>query len=268
MSDTSEELDFKAASEAAEDGQALIVDIDGYEGPLHLLLAMARTQKVDLLKLSILKLAEQYLEFVRQARSMRFSLAADYLVMAAWLAFLKSRLLLPKAEKAAPGELEPEEAAAQLAFRLARLDAIRKAADVLKDRPQLKRDIFTRGDPQAQTVISTTRFEGNLYALVQAYSMQVKKEAARRYQPAKPKVYALDDARLRLRSELPGMKAWTGLHTIAPDGGGEEGAPRASCLASTLSAGLELVKEGALEARQEQHFAEIYLRRRILEAAE
>ena len=164
MTDTSEELDFKAASEAAEDGQALIVDIEGYEGPLHLLLAMARTQKVDLLKLSILKLAEQYLLFVRDARSKRFSLAADYLVMAAWLAFLKSRLLLPKAEKAAPGELEPEEAAAQLAFRLARLDAIRKAADALKDRPQLKRDVFTRGDPQAQTVISTTRFESSVDA--------------------------------------------------------------------------------------------------------
>lgn len=267
MSDASEDLDFKAAAEAAEDGQPLIVDIEGYEGPMHLLLAMARTQKVDLLKLSILKLAEQYLEFVRQARSMRFSLAADYLVMAAWLAFLKSRLLLPKAEKAAPGELEPEEAAAQLAFRLARLDAIRKAADALKDRPQLKRDVFTRGDPQAQTVVSTTRFEGNLFALVQAYSTQVKKEAARRYQPAKPRVYALDDARLRLRSELPRMKAWTGLHAIAPAGGGE-GAPRASCLASTLSAGLELVKEGALEARQLEHFAEIYLRRRVLEAAE
>lgn len=267
MSAETSEIDFKAASEAAEDGNALVVDIEGYEGPLHLLLAMARTQKVDLLKLSILKLAEQYLAFVREARSKRFGLAADYLVMAAWLAFLKSRLLLPKAEKAAPGEIEPEHAAAQLAFRLARLDAIRKASDALRDRPQLKRDVFTRGDPQAQTVVSTSRFEGNLFSLVQAYSMQVKKEAARRYQPATPKVYALDDARIRLRGELPRMKTWTGLHAIAPDGGGE-GAPRASCLASTLSAGLELVKEGALEARQQEHFAEIYLRMRPLEAAE
>lgn len=267
MSNATEEIDFKAASDAAGDGQALVIDIEGYEGPLHLLLALARTQKVDLLRLSILKLAEQYLDFVRQARSMRFSLAADYLVMAAWLAFLKSRLLLPKTEKAAPGELEPEEAAAQLALRLARLDAIRKAAEALKDRPQLKRDVFTRGDPQAQTVISASRFEGNLYALVQAYSTQVEKEAARRYQPTRPKVYALDDARLRLRSELPRLKAWTGLHDIAPVSDGE-GAPRASCLASTLSAGLELVKEGALEARQLEHFAEIYLRRRALQAAE
>src|SRR5438045_7783588 len=122
-------LDFNAAGEAAEDGEALIVDIDGYEGPLHVLLALARSQKVDLLKLSVLKLAEQYLVFVREARQRRFSLAADYLVMAAWLAYLKSRLLLPKPEKLTPDELPAEEVAARLAFRLAKLDAMRMAGD-------------------------------------------------------------------------------------------------------------------------------------------
>jgi segregation and condensation protein A len=261
------ELDFNAASEAAEDGQSLVIDIDGYEGPLHLLLALARSQKVDLLKLSVLKLAEQYLAFVKEARERRFGLAADYLVMAAWLAYLKSRLLLPKAEKPQPGEEDPEDIAAQLAFRLARLDAIRKAGEALKERPQLKRDVFTRGDPEAQKVISSTRFEGNLFALVQAYSTQVKREIGRNYRPATPVVYALDDARLRLRSETPRLRDWTALRTLAP-AFREDGPSRASYLASTLSAGMELIKEGSLEARQVEHFTDLYLRARPLEAAE
>lgn len=260
-------LDFAAAGEAAEDGQALVIDIDGYEGPLHVLLALARSQKVDLMKLSVLKLAEQYLAFVKEARRLRFSLAADYLVMAAWLAYLKSRLILPKADKADGDEPAAEEVAAALAFRLARLDAIRKAAEGVMARPQLQRDVYTRGDPQAVRIVSTSRFEGDLYGLVQAYIGQVRKDAARRYRPTTPPVLSLDDARSRLRGELPRMKAWTGLQDIAP-GGMDDGPSRASCVASTLSAGLELVKEGALEARQLDHFAEVYLRARRLEAAE
>jgi segregation and condensation protein A len=261
------DLEFEAAGNAVLDGEALIVDIDGYEGPLHVLLALARSQKVDLLKLSVLKLAEQYLAFVKAARRLRFSLAADYLVMAAWLAYLKSRLILPKADKGDGAEPPAEEVAAALAFRLARLDAIRKAAEGIAGRPQLKRDVFTRGDPQAVRIVSTTRFEGDLYALVQAYVGQVRRDAARRYRPTMPPVLSLDDARARLRGELPRLKAWTGLHAIAPEGDGN-GATRASCVASTLSAGLELVKEGSLEAKQLDHFAEVYLRARRLEAAE
>jgi segregation and condensation protein A len=234
---------------------------------LHVLLALARSQKVDLLKLSVLKLAEQYLAFVREARRLRFSLAADYLVMAAWLAYLKSRLILPKADKGDGAEPPAEEVAAALAFRLARLDAIRRAAEGIMARPQLQRDVFVRGDPDAVKVVSTTRFEGDLYALVQAYIGQVRKDAARRYRPATPPVLSLDDARARLRGELPRLKAWKGLQEIAPDGV-SDGPSRASCVASTLSAGLELVKEGALEAKQLQHFAEVYLRARRLEAAE
>ena len=125
-------LDFAAAANAAEDGEALIVDIEGFEGPLHILLALARTQKVDLRQLSILKLAEQYLAFVQQARKARFSLAADYLVMASWLAYLKSRLLLPKPEQPKADEAPAEEIAARLAFRLAKLDAMRTAAETLR----------------------------------------------------------------------------------------------------------------------------------------
>src|SRR5471032_1951392 len=140
-------FDTASAEAAAEDGEGLIVELDGYEGPLHVLLALARKQKVDLLKLSILKLADQYLDFVHQARRMDFTLAADYLVMAAWLAYLKSRLLLPKPE-AAVGEPDASDLAAALAFSLAKLDSIRRAVEALKDRPQLGRDVFARGDRQ------------------------------------------------------------------------------------------------------------------------
>ncbi|MBN9319528.1 MAG: segregation/condensation protein A, partial [Caulobacterales bacterium] len=209
-------LDFQAASEAAEDGQALIVDVDGYEGPLHALLALARTQRVDLLKISISALADQYLAFVREARRVRFSLAADYLVMAAWLAYLKSRLLLPKPEKIAPDEAPAEEVAARLAFRLAKLDAMRQASEALKVLPQLGRDVFTRGDPDAIKVVASQTFEGDLYALMTAYMTQRKRDAERRYTPHVPKSYPLEEARDRLRGMLPELERWTPLSGVAP----------------------------------------------------
>ena len=256
-------LDFAAAASAAEDGEALIVDLEGYEGPLHVLLALARSQKVDLLKLSVLKLAEQYLVFVQQARRMRFSLAADYLVMAAWLAYLKSRLLLPKPERPKAEEAPAEEVAARLAFRLAKLDAMRTAAEALKDGPQLGREVFGRGDPQAIKVIPSGRIEGDLYQLMSAYIGQRAKGVKRHYTPAPPQAYPLEDARERLRRLLPDLERWTPLAGVAPManlGGTGQGPSRASYVASTLSASLELVKEGALEARQLEAFADVYLR--------
>ncbi|HEX4179390.1 MAG TPA: ScpA family protein [Caulobacteraceae bacterium] len=256
---------------AAEDGDALIVDLDGYEGPLHVLLALARSQKVDLRQLSILKLAEQYLAFVHRARRVRFSLAADYLVMASWLAYLKSRLMLPKPERKAGDEPPAEEIAAALAFRLAKLDAIRNASEALKARPRLKRDVFVRGDPEAVKITSSAKLDGNLYALVQAYVGQRRKDVDRRYRPRPPEAYPLDDARNRLRGKLAEMRAWTPLSAIAPRTAraGGQGPSRASYLASTLSAGLELVREGDLEARQMEAFTDVYLRARLrLEAAE
>ena len=258
-------LDFEAAKTAAEDGDALIIDLDGYEGPLHVLLALARSQKVDLMKLSVTRLAEQYLAFVHQARRLRFSLAADYLVMAAWLTYLKSRLLLPKPERPKADEPPAEEMAAQLAFRLAKLDAMRQAAETLKDGAQLGRDVFMRGDPQAIQVIPSSRLEGDLYGLMSAYIGQRKKEEGRHYTPRAQQAYPLEDARDRLRHMLPDLDRWTALAGISPlpssFGRGEgEGPTRASYVASTLSASLELVKEGALEARQLEAFADIYLR--------
>ena len=256
-------LDFTAAEGAALDGEALIVDVDGYEGPLHVLLALARSQKVDLLKLSILKLAEQYLAFVKQARQLRFSLAADYLVMAAWLAYLKSRLLLPKIQQPKGEEAPAEEIAARLAFRLAKLDAMRQAADALKSRPQMYRDVFGRGDPQAIRIVPSGRIEGDLYSLMSAYIGQRQKESARRYQPRPPQAYALEEARERLRRLLPELERWTPLAGVAPLEALEGPGPsRASYVASTLSASLELVKDGALEARQLEAFADVFLRAR------
>jgi segregation and condensation protein A len=258
---------FAAAASAAEDGEALIVDVDGYEGPLHILLALARTQKVDLLKLSVTRLAEQYLAFVHEARRRRFSLAADYLVMAAWLAYLKSRLLLPKPEQAKPEEAPAEEVAARLAFRLAKLEAMREAAEALKGRPQLGQEVFGRGDPEQVKVIPSGRIEGDLYQLMSAYIGQRQKESQRSYKPALPTAYPLEDARDRLRQLLPDLERWTPLAGVAPLGSPTAGPTRASYLASTLSAGLELVKEGALEARQLEAFADIYLRARNGETA-
>jgi segregation and condensation protein A len=256
-------FDFAAAQVAAAQGEALIVDVDGYEGPLDVLLALARTQKVDLAKISVLKLAEQYLAFVQETRRRRFELAADYLVMAAWLAYLKSRLLLPKPEQPKGDEPPAEEIAAQLAFRLAKLDAMRQAAEALKARPQLGQTVFTRGDPEAIKVIPSHRFEGDLYELMSAYIAQRRREASRHYTPEAPTAYPLEEARERLRRLLPEMLRWTPLTGVAPMGPLAADGPRpsrASYVASTLSASLELVKEGALEARQLEAFADIYLR--------
>ncbi|MDP1632999.1 MAG: ScpA family protein [Caulobacter sp.] len=257
------DLKFDAAANAAEDGDALIVDIEGYEGPLHVLLALARSQKVDLLQLSVTRLADQYLAFVKQARKMRFSLAADYLVMAAWLTYLKSRLLLPRTDRPKADEAPAEEIAAQLAFRLAKLDAMRQSVDALNARTQLGRDVFTRGDPQAVKILSSGRIEGDLYQLMSAYIGQRTREHDRSYRPQVPTAYALDDARHRLRGMLPELATWTALAGVAPQAAEVDGPSRASYLASTLSASLELVKEGQLEARQLEAFADLYLRRRI-----
>lgn len=252
-------LDFEAGTAAAADGEALIIDIDGFEGPLHVLLALARSQKVDLLKLSVTHLVDQYLAFVHEASRARFSLAADYLVMAAWLAFLKSRLLLPRAERRVEDGPPPEALAAQLAFRIAKLDAMRRASEALKARPILKRDVFPRGDTQAVLVVSNRRHQGDLLALMAAYLQPRVRAGDRVYRPRPMEAYRLDDARERLRSLLPAMTGWTPLSKVAPTAG-EEGPTRASYLASTLSASLELVREGELEARQFTPFSEVYLR--------
>ncbi|MDI1279895.1 ScpA family protein [Brevundimonas sp.] len=258
-------LDF-AAVETVEEGEAFVVDLDGYEGPLHVLLALARTQKVDLLKLSITRLAEQYLAFVHEARRRNFALAADYLVMASWLAYLKSRLLLPRTEKARGEDMPAEQMAAALAFRLQKLEAMRRSVEALNRRPLLNRDIFTRGDPEAMVIIPSDRIEASLYELMSAYVTQRRREEQRRYSPGqRVEAFPLEAARDWLRDILPRLSDWTPLERVAPDAGegaAAAGPSRSSYLASTLSASLELVKEGAMDVRQSEAFAALYLKRR------
>jgi segregation and condensation protein A len=255
-------LDFTAA-EQVDEREAFVVDLEGYEGPLHVLLALARTQKVDLLKLSITKLAEQYLAFVHEARRRNFSLAADYLVMASWLAYLKSRLLLPRTDK--KGDEPPaEEMAAALAFRLQKLEAMRKAVEAITARPRLKRDVFTRGDPEATVIVPSDQIDASLYELMAAYVTQRRREGQRQYNPGqRVEAFGLEAARDWLRDVLPRLEQWTLLEQVAPaHRQGVEGPTQASFTASTLSASLELVKEGAMDVKQAEAFADLYLKRR------
>jgi segregation and condensation protein A len=255
------EIPYDIGAEAASGAETLLLDLDGYEGPLDLLLDLARAQKVDIVKLSVTRLVDQYLDFLREARARRFAIAADYLVMAAWLTYLKSRLLLPKPVPVEGEDLAPEEAARRLAFRLAKLGALRTAVETLEGGPILRREVFPRGDPEATVVVSHSRLEGDLYELVSAYAAQRRRIADARYSPPVSHALRLDEARERLRQWLPALVRWTSLSRVAP--AAEAGGPsRASCLASTLSAGLELVKEGALDARQLSAFDEVYLRGR------
>ncbi|MEN5167971.1 ScpA family protein [Brevundimonas pondensis] len=257
-------LDF-AAVDDADAAEAFVVDLEGYEGPLHVLLALARTQKVDLLKLSITKLAEQYLAFVHEARRRNFAMAADYLVMASWLAYLKSRLLLPRTEKGKAEEPPAEEMAAALAFRLQKLEAMRRSVEAITSRPQLKRDVFTRGDPEATVIIPSDRVDASLYELMAAYVAQRRREERRNYAPGqRVEAFQLEAARDWLRSMMPRLADWTPLDQVAPAREGEdgEGPSQASYTASTLSASLELVKEGAMDVRQAEAFADLFLKRR------
>lgn len=247
--------------------EALMLDIDGFEGPLHVLLELARRQKIDLLQISVTRLAEQFLLFVREAGRRRFALAADYLVMASWLAYLKSRLLLPKPERAQADAVPAEEVAQALAFRLAKLDAMRVAVEALRARPQAGTDVFGRGDPQATVVHARVSYQGDLLDLVRAYAEGRGRASTRRYAPARRvEAYALEAARERLRALLPELSAWAPLSDLAPapaaDAEGRPAPSRASYLASTLSAGLEMVKDEVLQARQLHPFAELYLRAR------
>jgi segregation and condensation protein A len=238
---------------------SLVVDVDGFEGPLDLLLALARTQKVDLTRISILALAEQYLAFIEQIRALRLELAADYLVMAAWLAYLKSRLLLPEEESEEP---TGEEMAAELAFRLRRLEAMREAANRLANRNRLGRDVFARGAPEPIQVIRKSEYSATLYDLLSAYAVrrQEKAIAVVRYQPRE--VWSLNDAREVLTRLIGKLAEWTPLEAfLAP----YQAAPemRRSMRASSFGATLELVREGRIELRQTEHFAPLYIRDRI-----
>jgi segregation and condensation protein A len=246
-------------TERATSEPSLVVDVDGFEGPLDLLLHLARNQKVDLARISVLALAEQYLLFIERARHFRLELAADYLVMAAWLAYLKSKLLIPKQ----PGDEEAtgEEMAAVLQFRLQRLEAMRDAAARLVNRNRLGRDVFARGMPEAVIVDRRNEYSASLYDLLTAYAAQRQRQAITNVKIAKRGVWSLKEARSILMRLVGQMRDWAALDSFLLDylTGPEE---RATAMASSFAASLELVREGHLEMRQERAFAALYMRSR------
>jgi len=246
-----------AARRAAE---ALIVDVDGFEGPLDLLLTLSRTQKVDLRKISVLDLAEQYLAFVDRAKALRIELAADYLVMAAWLAFLKSRLLLPPD----PDEAGPsgEDMAAHLAFQLERLQAMREAAAKLMARDRKGRDFFARGVPENVARVRRVRYTATLLDLMQAYARTRTREEFRPYAFDRDNVFTMEAALERMRGLIGFAGDWIDLFSYLPEGWTSDPMRRRSATASTFAASLELAKQGQIELRQSETFAPINLRRR------
>jgi segregation and condensation protein A len=250
---------------SGETPEAFLVDLDAFEGPLDLLLELARHHKIDLARISILALAEQYLSFIGNFRHLRLEIAADYLVMAAWLAYLKSRLLLP----ASPDNDEPmaEDLAARLAFRLQRLQAMRQAAAQLMARNRLGRDVFERGAPEPLVVETRRQYTDNLFDLLKAYAERRQRLVSHRtYQVKKLPVWSINEAREVLSRLVGAMDDWGRFDVYLRDYLVEP-ARRRSVTASSFSASLELAREGTLEIRQEEAFKPIYMRRRRSAAA-
>ena len=253
------ELESDLLAERATGEPALVVDVEGFEGPLDLLLALARQQKVDLAKISILALADQYLAFIEEARKLRLELAADYLVMAAWLAYLKSRLLLPEAN--APEGQSAEDMAIALALRLKRLEVIRDVAQRLFGRPQLERDVFRRGQPEPIAHIKHPQYSATLYDLLSAYAPQRQRSALAHVRLAKRTVWSLAEAREALERLIGQSSDWARLdqfllsYVVEPSL-----AP--TVLASSFASTLEMVREGVMEVHQQGAFAPIYVRKR------
>ena len=245
--DFQEDLNFQAADNAADDGEGLVLDIDGYEGPLHLLLELARKQKVDLARISILELAEQYIAFIKTAQDLRIELAADYLVMASWLAYLKSRLILPKegAEEQLP---EADELAAHLAFRLQRLEAMRRAASGLFRLPQEGQAVFKRGMPEGLRSRTTPLWGAEIFDILEAYGTSRSRSAIKNHKLPRPLVLSLEGARSRLKRAIMGLSSdnedWTSLESLLPAKDEfDEDIPVSSIKASSLLASLELSKD-------------------------
>jgi segregation and condensation protein A len=274
MSDTPPDSPQRADQDPFEEAQpdyqaaiedSLVLNLDGFEGPIDVLLTLARTHKVDITKISILGLAEQYLAFIQRAHALRLEIAADYLVMAAWLAYLKSRLLLPSTDD----EDEPTgaELAARLAFQLQRLEAMRKAAGEVMERPQLGQDFYARGEPDPLIVDTTTEFSATLYDLLTMYAGIRERQGASTLQISPARLYSMDDALERLGKLLGHAPDWTTLSRFLPEGIGDDLMMR-SAIASTFAASLELARQGKLQLNQSQTFAQIYVRARQEDTAD
>lgn len=252
--------DGQGADGDAPQGSALLVlDLDGYEGPIDLLLNLARDQKVDLREISILALAEQYLEFIEEARKLRLEIAADYLVMAAWLAYLKSRLMVPKEEE--DEELSGEDMAEALAYQMRRLEAMQDCATRLLDRPRLDRDLFARGQPEGLPFVTKAIHEVSLYDLLRAYGDIKVRKSSSTYRPAAFNLMSMDEALERLATMLgkvPGE--WMSIRMFLPEDLRDALMTR-SAMAATFGATLEMAKQGLVDLRQDGEFKPIYLRR-------
>lgn len=252
-----------AALNAQEQADALLLDIDGYEGPIDILLELARNQKVDLTKISILQLTRQYLGFIERAQQVNLELAAEYLVMAAWLAYLKSRLLLPKDEN--EEEASAEDMAAALQFQLRRLEAMQNAAERMLELPQLGQHVFTRGEPEGLSTKMHTHWDVSLYDLLKSYGDIHRRADDSQYDLPEFTLMSTDNAMermVKMLGNLPrkGMRSvWTTLQSFVPEGIKDKLYAR-SALASTFTAGLEMVKQGRLEIKQDGLFKPIYMR--------
>lgn len=256
----SEVVPFEDGVEGARSGvrDRLLLELDGYAGPIDVLLELARDQKVDLKHIRILDLAEQYLEFVREARELRLELAADYLVMAAWLAYLKSRLLLP--ETGTEEEPSGAEMAAALKFQMQRLQAMRDAGEKLILLPQLGNDIFARGTPERPRTRTTTTYDATLFDLLKAYGRQRAKQGPQALHIQRTELYSVDQAVARLSAMLGAVPGWRTLSSFLPRDLRHDPLLTRSALASTFAATLEMCKAGKLRIRQDGSFAPIFLR--------
>jgi segregation and condensation protein A len=241
------------------DDEVMYVDVDGYEGPLDLLLDLARRQKVDLAQISVLALAEQYLSFIETVREKRIEIAADYLVMAAWLAYLKSRLMVPQA--ASDDEPTGEMMAALLQFRLKRLEAMRRTAMQLMNRPLLGQRVFARGAPEPITIHRKALWEASLFDLLKAYATQHERGAPNDYTPRERNVWSLQEAREILNRLIGDNMDWVPLDRYLAEYLATP-AQRATAMASTFASSLELVRQGQVELRQSLAFGPLLVRRR------
>lgn len=236
------------------DPDTLLLDLDGWEGPLDLLLVLARAQKVDLRAISMLALVDQYLGFIERARVLQLDLAADYLVTAAWLAYLKSALLLPRDPEVQP---DPEELALRLQLRLERLDAMREAGARLMARDRLGRDVFPRGAPEGLATLRRSVWQAEIYDLLAAYGAVQARRRPVIHVVADRQVMTLEAALARVAALVGSTVEWQAIERFLPAGGG---ALRRSALASSFLAALELARQGRVELRQHAAFAPLYLR--------
>lgn len=253
----------RRADGVEHDSDRLLLNVDGFEGPIDVLLELARNQKVDITQISILQLVRQYLEFIERAKQLNLELAAEYLVMAAWLAYLKSRLLLPKTDDGV--EPSAQEMADALQFQLRRLEAMQRAAEALSQRPQLGQSVFTRGAPEGLRVVTSTRWDATLYDLLSAYGDISRRADDQHYDLPEFNVMSTEEAMSRLTRMLGNLPrkgintVWATLDSFLPEKMKDRIYARSS-LATTLTASLELVKQGKLEIKQDGAFRPIYVR--------